>query len=307
MMKDFLKKSIGVMVLTIMAVGLVGCSNTEELSNNTFLDRSGTEIIIPENVDTIVSMAPSITETLVHMGLSDKIIAYDKYSAEVEGVPEGLPVFDIMAPDVETLAMLKPDIMFTSGMSSSKGDDPFKSIKDLGILVTSIPSSYSFEGIKEDIIFIGKMTKSEKVAEDIVKNFDKEVIAIQEKIEAVKSDKKVYFEIAPGPEATSFGSETFLNEMITLLGGKNVLADQSGWVKVSEEQVLSLNPDIIFTNVNSIENPVQEILNRNSWSVISAVKDKRVYQVDKNTSSRPNEFVVNALKEMAKAMYPEVF
>ena len=55
----------------------------------------------------------------------------------------------------EAIAALKPDIVFTSGMSSAGGTSPFQSVIDSGICVADIPSPDSIEGISEDLKFIG--------------------------------------------------------------------------------------------------------------------------------------------------------
>lgn len=282
-------------------------SSSGEIKLTTITDREGKTIVIPEKIDRIVSMAPSITETLVHLGLGDKIVATDKYSAEIDGLAANLPIYDMMAPDTENIAALKPDILFATGMSKSDGDDPFKTVTDLGVIMTYVPSSDSLEGIKEDIRFLGQVTGTNDQAQIIITDMEKEISDIVAKIGEAKSNKKVYFEIGAAPRMFSFGTGTFLNEIIELLGAKNILADQEGWVSVSEEWVIDKNPDIIFTNLSYVDNAVEEILGRNGWNVITAIKDKAVYQIDKNTSSRPNEYVSSAIKEMAKVLYPDLF
>ena len=67
------------------------------------------------------------------------------------------------------------------------------------------------------------------------------------------------------------------------------------------------NPDVILTNVNYVENPTEEIMNRTGWEHITAVKDKAVYSIDSNSSSRPTQHIIKALKEMAKAVYPDEY
>ena len=117
--------------------------------------------------------------------------------------------------------------------------------------------------------------------------------------------KSVYFEIGAAPYIYSFGTGVFLNEMIEIIGAENALADQAGWISVSEEVIISKNPDVILTNVNYIEDPVQEIKSRSGWDAIKAVKEDRVYYIDNMASSLPNHNIVKALEEMIAAVYPE--
>ena len=117
----------------------------------------------------------------------------------------------------------------------------------------------------------------------------------------------MYFEISAAPYCYSFGEGVFLNEMIDLIGAENVLAGQEGWLSVEEESVVSANPDVILTNVNYIEDPVGEILARPGWEGVTAVQNGGVHTIDNKTSSLPNENIVQALKEMAKAVYPDLY
>ena len=95
--------------------------------------------------------------------------------------------------------------------------------------------------------------------------------------------------------------------MINIIGAENVFADKKGWIAAEPEIVVNLNPDVILTNVNYIENPTKEILSRSGWENMKAVKDKQVYYIDNIASSIPNHNIVKALKEMAKAVYPDKY
>ena len=64
---------------------------------------------------------------------------------------------------------------------------------------------------------------------------------------------------------------------------------------------------MILTNVNYIEDPVGEIKGRSGWENVNAVKDGQVYVIDNGASSLPNQHIVDALKQMAKAIYPQQY
>ena len=67
-------------------------------------DRSGNPIRLPAQVDAVISMAPSITQTLLDLGMEEKLIAVDTYSAMYFGL-EALPAFDMMEPDTEQMLL----------------------------------------------------------------------------------------------------------------------------------------------------------------------------------------------------------
>jgi iron complex transport system substrate-binding protein len=270
-------------------------------------DRAGNEITIPEEINKIISISPSNTEMIVEMGYGDKLVAVDKYSGDIEGIPENIPFFDIMNPDVEQLVALEPDIIYATGMSMSDGNDPFKPIKDLGITVAYIPTSDSIEGIYDDIIFIADSLKVSDKGQNLVNNMKEKINEFKEFSSTIETKKTVYFEIAGAPKIYSFGSGVFLNEMIEIIGAENILADQEKWIAVSEEIVVAANPDVILTNVDYIENAVEQIKIRNGWEDVTAIKNNDVYYIDRDASSLSNHNIVNALDQMAQAIYPEIY
>jgi len=269
-------------------------------------DRAGNPIQLPEEVTRIISLAPATTQIIEDLGMTDMLVAVDTQSPQyVEGL-DALPQFDMMAPDVEQIAALDADIIFTSGMSYLDGN-PYAALTQMGFCVIEIPSSDSIAGVQEDIIFtaacLGKEEEGRALAEGMQKTFD-EIAAIGATIEERKT---VLFEISALPYIYSFGSGTFLSEMLEIIGADNVMADQISWIAVTEEAAVSANPDVILTSVNYIENPVGEILGRPGWEAVNAVANEEVYYIDNGASSLPNHHIVDALIQMAVAVYPEAY
>ncbi len=319
-----MKKIFLLTMIAVLSLSFISCNKTETNPKDNVIeqendipdasadlptrDPAGNEILVPRNVNRIISMAPSITEIIVDLGIGDKIIAVDKYAKGISGLREGIAEFDMMAPDVEKMMSLKPDMVFTTGMSDPDGKkEPFKALKDAGVCVVVIPTSNSIEAIKEDIRFIAESTGTLVKGKEIINNMESEIDKIAQIGKTVQEKKMVYFEIGAAPSIYSFGSGVFLNEIIELVGAKNAFADQESWISVSNEAVVSKNPDIILTNVNYIENPVSEIKTRKGWENMRAVKNGEVFQISNSASSLPNHNIVKAMKEIAKAIYPDIY
>lgn len=272
-------------------------------------DPSGAAITIPEQVDSVVALAPSICETLVALGLEEKIVGYDLQSVGLAGLPEDVPTFDTVNPDVEQLTALAPDILLVSSLSLYDQEAPYQPLIDAGVCVICVPTSESIENVRSDIRFLAAAFSVPDEGERVVKEMDSALDNVSSVVSEIPEEerKSVYFEISPAPYLYSCGSGTYLHEMIELAGGKNVLSDQSGWLSVEGETVVAANPDVIFTNVNYTDAPVEEILGREGWAGVSAVMDKRVYYIDNMASSLPNQNIVKAVEQMAQALYPERF
>lgn len=321
------KKFLSILMAFLIAFSMTACSNsnggqsgssdtsadTTNAANSSqtqakpVKDRAGNDITIPENVSRIASMAPSVTQVLVDLGLGDKIVAIDLNAKDLPGVKKDVLVTDMMNPDVEQIVASNPDIIFVSGMSLFTGEDPYKPLKDLGICIAYIPSSNSIEEIKNDITFIADAANASQKGKEICDNMQKELDSVAAIGKTITNKKTVFFEIGAAPDIYSFGTGTFLNEMIELIGATNAFKDQTSWLHIGEEAAVKANPDVILTNVNYIPDPVSEIKSRKGWADVKAIKNGDVYYIDNLASSLPNHNIVKALKEMAKAIYPDKY
>ena len=270
-------------------------------------DRAGNPIELKDDIEKIVSLAPSTTRVLLDMGLQDKLVAIDTYSAMYAPELAELPQFDMMTPDVEQLAALEPDVVFITGMSTVDGDDPFQALMNLGIQIVIIPSSSSIAAIQEDIAFIGECVGEADAAKALVDDMQAQIDAVAAIGATVEEKKTVAIEVAALPYLCYAGGDTYLNEMIELIGAVNAYGDQPAWASVTEEAAVAVNPDVILTAIDYLPDPVEEIVNREGWGEVKAIADGQVFQLDSESANQPNHNIVKALWQMAEAVYPEAF
>ena len=294
-----MKKIIAVLMALALCLSAVALAAPTE-------DRAGNPIALPENVEKIVTLAPSTTQVLLDLGLQDKIIAVDTYSAMYEESVAALPQFDMMTPDVEQLAALEPDVIFITGMSLSGGDNPYQALIDLGIPVVQIPSSSSIAGIQEDILFIGDCVGEAEGAKALVDDMQAQIDEVKALGETVEAKKTVALEVAAPPYLMCAGGGSYLNEMIELIGAVNAYGDQPAWASITDEVAVATNPDVILTIIDYLPDPVEEIMAREGWGEVTAVANGAVYQIDAESANQPNHKIVKALHEMLEAVYPEL-
>lgn len=325
------KKICSLFVAVALAFGLVACgtpaaggssagpaasasapaASQEQPAARPDRDRAGNPITVPEKAERIACLAPATAQVLEALGLSDRLVAVDTQTPlYCDGLPQGVLQLDMMAPDLEQLVALGPDILFVSSLSSAGGEDIFKAVRQAGICVAEVPTAGSLQDIKEDLVFIaacvGLPERGEQLAGQLQAALDEVAAAAAQIPEAEK--KTVLFEISPLPYLYSFGSGVYLDELLQLLGAKNALAGQEGWLAVEEESAVAANPDVILTNDNfSGADPVAEILARPGWQGVGAVQTGQVFYIDNAASSQPNHNVVKALHQMALAVYPDIY
>ena len=296
-------------LLLALALCLSACALAQTATGTLTLDREGNEITLPEEVATIASLSPATTQVIMDLGLTDKLVAVDTYSAQYW--PElgelELPLFDMYMPDAEQLTLLSPDLILVSSMSSYYGGDALSALVDLGICVAAIPSSATVADAEEDVRFIASCVGAEEAGEQLVADMEATIADVTAIASTITEKKTVLFEIGCLPDIYSVGEGTYLHELIGMAGGINVLGDQQGWLAVSEEDALAANPDVILTDVNYIDDPVGEILGREGWDVVTAVAEQQVFYIDNLACSLPNNHITDALVEIALALYPDEF
>ena len=291
-------------------------SESADASSKPSTDRSGNEVTIPEEVNTIVSMAPSTTQILIDLGLAEKIVACDTYSyaSYADSLNADVAQFDMMTPDQEQIIALGSDIVFTTGMSASAGEDVFASVKEAGVCVLDIPSSASLSDIMEDITFIGAATGKSVEAEELVLDMQASMDEISAIAATIPEEerKTVLFELftpsADSPTIYTCGPNTYIDEMISLIGATNVAGgEDTQWPALTEEAAVAMDPQVILTADMYTDDVINVLLTMSGWENVSAIKDGFVYQIDNDTVNRPNHHVISAMIEMAKDIYPDYY
>lgn len=300
----------------IIFIFIISCSNSKNSESNAIeeniKDRAGNEIVIPQKTDKIISLSPAVTDILISIlgdAERDKIISVDTVSKDILDNnnidTSNMLFFDMLNPDAEKIIAIKPDIIFVNTFSVFSAKNSLDSIKSTGLCVAVMPNSDTLSGIEEDILFLGKVLKMEDRTEKIISEMRINIEKIKSIGDKIKNKKSVYFEIGAMPNLYTFGTNVYLDDMINIIGGNNIFSDRNSWITISEEKIISANPDAIFTSVDYINNPVQEILNRKGWQNINAIKNKEVYFT--LSSSLPSHNIIKALLFMAKSLYPEEY
>ncbi len=279
-------------------------ATTEEVKSNTVTDDSGKEITFDKVPETVISLQPSNTEILYALGVGNKVIGatdFDNYPEEAKDVER---VSDSMTINSEKIISLKPDaiIAYTIGDEAA-----LKPLEDAGIPIFIIKSAVTFDDVYSDIDQIAKVMGVTDQGDDLVKNIKKQIKDVEEKVASVDSKEKTYFEISPSPEIYTAGAETFQQEILASAGIENIFADQKGWAKIADEEVVKRNPDAIITTVGYVDNAVDEIKSRKGWKDVSAVKEDQVYQLSEDVMSRPGPRIGEAVELTAKTIYPQLF
>lgn len=328
-MKEIFKKLGLFTAFLLLSIGLLaGCgtddTNTQddadtnateeanETTGNVFpvtiTDDANREITIEKAPESIVSIQTSNTEIAFALGLGDKIIGvsdYCNYPAETANIQK-VGGQDINA---ELVLSLMPDMALVTDYHYNTHPKVLQQFEDAGIKVIVVGSASSFDDVYEKIKMIGTATGTSDKAEEIITDMKDRHQAIKDKaIASVKEKKRVWVEVSPAPDIFTTGKNTFMHEMLESIQATNVAEDQEGWVKLNEEEIVKLNPDAIITTYGYyIDNPSEQVLAREGWAEVPAVKNGEVFDVDNDTVTRPGPRLIEGVETLAELIYPEIF
>ncbi len=263
-------------------------------------DFAGRKVTIEREPQRIVSLAPSITETLFYIGAGDKVVGvtdYDDFPPAVKNITRvgGYGKY----ANLEIIASLNPDLIVADDFSMSILDSLEK------IAPVIIVSPKSIDDIYRKIELLGKVTNREEGAREVIAEMKARVNYVRSMVEG-KPKVRTFFILSYYNGYWTAGNGTFINDLINLAGGENVFADFTGWGVASEEQIVARNPEVIIISPNSGIKP--EDLCSGPLSSVDAVKSGRVYVLsDEDLVVRPGPRIVYGLEEIAEYLHPEAF
>lgn len=324
-----MKKISSILLTFLLAIGLLaGCNSADDTKKPetespkqtdvvkedtafpvTITDGAGEEVVIEEKPEKIVSLMPSNTEIAFALGLDDEIVGvsdFDNFPDEaLEKEKIGGQEFN-----VEKIISLDPDLVLAHASNLSSGEQGLQQLRDADITVLVVHNAESFENVYETIDMIGKATGETEAAKKVIADMKATLDNVTAKVANIQADerKTVFVEVSPAPEIYTTGKNTFMDEMIQFVHGKNAAGDEEGWVQLTEEAIIALNPDVIVTTYGHyVDNPIEEVLSRQGWSDVTAVKNKQVVDVHSDKVTRSGPRLAEGVEELAKAIYPELF
>jgi iron complex transport system substrate-binding protein len=203
----------------------------------------------------IVSTSPSITETLFALGLGDRVVGvstYCRYPAEVAKLPK---VGTYLKPEPETIARLKPDLVFVQA-------GPHQTASQLGAIgiKTASVDSGSLAKVFTTIKQIGTAASVPERADTLVADLNAGLDRVKAAV-AGKPPRKVLIIVGRQTGTLSdiiaVGPGSYLHDIATIAGGVNVLASSKlQYPRISMETVISSAPDVIIDVGEMGETPV---------------------------------------------------
>jgi iron complex transport system substrate-binding protein len=256
-------------------------------------DDRGVTLTLPAAPHRIVSLLPSLTETVCELGQCQRLVGVDRYSnfpASVQKLPQ---VGGGLDPNIEMIVALKPDVVLMS-KSSRAGER----LEALGLKVVALePKTHA--DVQRVLLKLGQLLEVPDAAR-IWRAIDAGVSAAAQSLPVQVRGTRVYFEVNQGPYAA--GEASFIGETLTRLGVKNIVPATLGpFPKLNPEYVVRANPDVILIG----ERSVGGLTARPGWQGMRAVREQRICifpTEEANVLVRPGPRMAEAARIMAACL-----
>jgi iron complex transport system substrate-binding protein len=245
------------------------------------------DVTITQAPQRIVSLLPSLTETVCALGQCQKLVGVDRYSNWPESIAKLPRMGGGIDPDIESVVAAKPDLVLMA--TSARGAERLAAL-GLTVLVLE-PNSHA--DVRRVIRLVAQaldvpVKESERVWHDI----DTAVNAAAQSIPANAKGQRVYFEAGRGPYGASESS--FIGETLQRLGARNILPASLGpFPQINPEFVVRAQPDIIMVGDSSFA----DMTTRPGWQNMRAMRTQRVCHFKQEES----DMLVRAGPRMAEA------
>ncbi len=306
MRSNYLTKSFTTGLLILFFCLLSSATLSKPLRTRTVTDQLGRKVEVPVNPHRVIALAPSITEIIYDLKQEKRLKGVTQFSdfpPQAQHLPK---VGSYVHLDIERIVALDPDLCI-----ATKDGNPrhvVLKLAQLGIPVYVVDPR-DLNSVIETVVEIGKLLDAKEIAIKLAHNMRNRIKRIKSIVAKAKTRPRIFFQIGISP-IVSVGSNTFINELITLAGGINTTAGPNPYPRYSIEQVLSLKPDIII--ITSMARGTNEIFRAakkqwEKWPEIPAARNHKIFIVDSNLFDRPTPRLVEGLEILVRLIHPELF
>ncbi|HEX9658505.1 MAG TPA: cobalamin-binding protein [Bacteroidota bacterium] len=258
------------------------------------VDDRGEALQISQPARRIVSLTPSVTETLFAIGAGDQVIGVTDYCNYPEEAKAKQKVGGVINPNIEAIVALEPDLIVLSMEGNVRED--FTKMKQLHLpLFATNPRT--LPGIHKSLLDLGILTGHKVEAQSVVASMRWQEDSIVALGKGWKK-KGIILLVSLQPIIVA-GGGTFLDHLISLAGGVNLASDApTSYPALSREAIVSYRPGVMIVMSDAIGDLSSFSSMYPEWKYVPAVQNGKVFSIDSDISSRPGPRAVEALEKL---------
>ena len=296
----------GLLLLIVHGLAAQGRAHSDAPSTATHevTDEVGRTVRIPLKPQRIVSLAPSLTETVYALNDDSHLVGdtqYCDYPPEAQQKPK---VGGVTDPNLEAIAALHPDLVLVT-----KGANRLDTVRALDSL--GVPSYATDPHTVDEIISstqkLSEILSVPSAGKTLAEDLRSRLAQLQSTL-AGAQPKRVLFIVWMDP-LISVSQKTFIADAIRLAGATSIIESWQEWPQISLEEVVHLQPEfLVFANSHTGEgkHDFDVLADRPGWRNLDAVRNRR-YAVVSDAINRPSPRIVSVIEDLARKLHPELF
>lgn len=251
----------------------------------------------------IVSLAPSVTETLFAIGAGAQVVGVSQYCDYPPAAGKLPRVGTFLTPNVEAIAGLRPTVVI--GPLTSSDLREMRALRAMGITTIAVGGDDSIAQIEYSIQQIGDRTGRAVTAHRLLAEIRLHVRSTEERLNG-RPVHSVLMVVGHQP-MVAVGRGTYLDELLGLAHGANIAdASAQAWPRLSLEYIIASRPDVILDGQMGTD-PSTPDLFWSKYPSIPAVKNHRVYGYPEDPTLHPGPRIGSTLEILARLIHPEAF
>jgi iron complex transport system substrate-binding protein len=252
--------------------------------------------------DRIVSLVPSVTETLFALGVGDQVVgvsSYDDYPPDVRTLPR---VGSFLTPNLEAIAALRPTIVIGRGISSNQRE--IHALRAMGYEILMIEDD-SLPQIEQSIRLIGTRVGKSQQADAIIASIEANVNDVRTRVHPFPARRALM--LVGHQPIVAVGPGTFLDDLFKIAGAENIAdAAAQQWPQLSMEFIVAMRPEVIIDGQMGSD-PESPTHFWEAYPTIPAVRNRRVVGYPEDPTLHPGPRVGTTLEMIAKLVHPEAW
>lgn len=266
-------------------------------------DDAGNEVILHESPQKVVSLIPSITEIIFALGAGESLQGITLHSHFSVDVHDKEIVGSFLAPCLEKIELLQPEIIFVSTLHNQICEDLASlDCKIITLKINSIEDSH------KKIKLLGRIFGREDKAKAIIKDIKSKLQLIQKKTDKIaKAKRKRVMHLMGGDQVLTPGQDSFQHELIQLAGGITPqLGKKGNIVQVSKEEWKSFDPQVVY-GCGQDRGNTYKILSQPGWGDVQAVQRGKIFWFPCDLTCRAATRTGDFVSWLSSRIYTEEF
>ena len=267
-------------------------------------DEMGRVVRIPQPVRRIVSLAPSVTETLFALGLGDRVVGDTDFCDYPPEAKQKKRVGGAVNPNIEAVAALHPDLVVAT--REINRPNSVHALEQLGIAVY-VTDPQNVEQVLTSTERLGELLGAGEAGRLLTANLRRRLAELDQRL-AGSPPTNVLMVVWLDP-LMSVGRNTFMEDALRRAGARSIIDSPQPWPTIDLEQVVRLEPEyLIISNDNAkqVQRELSEFQARPVWRRLEAVRNRR-FIVLSEAISHPSPRLVDGIEQLARALYPSRF